>query len=180
MYRRNIMVTLHSHRKNLQKNPLAYSEDIERCYTTVVKHLKDAGYKSITLNRAPQEIQEYVDLLFLAQDQRPYFHIETSSMLPFCWNSPSKNGWDINYIKYEWGHLQSINQNEGTAHNIENLCLQSARCNQHIQSSLNVDELKAYGGKLEEVIIKNELSRKQLFESDQWKDLLNRLEKWKD
>jgi len=173
------LITLLEHRKNLKGNSLSYSEDIERCYKTVVKHLKDAGYKRVTLNRAPTEIKKFVDLIFLAQDKKPYFHINTPSMLPFCWNAPSNGGWDVNYIKYEWGHLNSRNQNGQEAHNIENLCLQSARCNQHIQSSLNINELKAYGGKLEEVINKNALSRSQLFNSIEWGSLLKSLEEWK-
>ena len=172
-------MTLAEHRENLKKNSDAYSMDMERCYSTVVKHLKDVGYKRITLKRAPEVVKKFVNLIFLSQDKKPYFHIESKSGLPFCWNSPSNKGWDIDYIKYEWGHLMSRNQNGRNAHNIENLCLQSARCNQHIQSSMNIEELKAYGGKLEKVIIKNEKSREKLFKSDDWQVLLQDLSKWK-
>ena len=173
------MKTLLEHRKDLKANPQSYSTDIKRCYSTVVKHLKDAGYKRITLKRAPDTIKQFVDLIFSAQDVKPYFHIDSDMGLPFCWNAPSNGGWDIDYIKYEWGHLKSRNQHGEDAHNVENLCLQSARCNQHIQSSMNVDELKDYGGKLEEVINKNSLSRAQLFESTKWKNLLEKLDEWK-
>ncbi|MDO6575665.1 hypothetical protein, partial [Staphylococcus pasteuri_A] len=77
----------------------------------VVKHLKDSGFKKITLNRAPSEIKEFVNLIFKSQNFKPFFHIESTSGLPYCWNSPAKDGWDIDYIKYEWGHLNSKNQN---------------------------------------------------------------------
>jgi len=171
--------SLLEHRQSLSKNPEAYCHDISRCYGTAVKHMKDAGYKKITLNRAPQEVKDFVDYIFESQDKQPFFHIESESGLPFCWNSPSKNGWDIDYIKYEWGHLNSRNQHGSAALSIENLCLQSARCNQHIQSSMNVDELKAYEGKLREVIEKHEVKRKKLFDSENWKKLLDRLEAWR-
>ncbi|HFQ5405238.1 TPA: hypothetical protein ACGVBQ_004298 [Vibrio vulnificus] len=166
------MKSLLEHRESLKNNIQAYDVDIQRCYGTVVKHLKDAGYKRITLNRAESIIQQFVDLIFEAQERKPFFHIESSSGLPYCWNSPSKNGWDIDYIKYEWGHLQSRNQNGDAAHCVQNLCLQSARCNQHIQSSMNVDELKEYGGKLKKTIDKHLCKREKLFASDEWKALL--------
>ncbi|OEE06368.1 hypothetical protein OC7_01995 [Vibrio cyclitrophicus ZF270] len=85
----------------------------------------------------------------------------------------------MDYIKYEWGHLKSRNQNGDAAYCAQNLCLQSARCNQHIQSSMNVEELKEYGGKLEQVISKNLDERASLFSSDKWQELLTELEPWK-
>jgi len=44
---------------------------------------------------------------------------------------------------------------------------------------MNVDELKAYEGKLREVIEKHEVKRKKLFDSENWKKLLDRLEAWR-
>ena len=173
------MKSLLEHRKNLMCNPQAYTFDIERCYSTVVKHLKDAGFTKITLNRAPKEIKEFVNLILESQSSKPFFHINSDSGLPFCWNSPAKDGWDIDYIKYEWGHLRSKNQNGSSALCAQNLCLQSARCNQHIQSSMNIEELKEYGGKLEAVINKNQSSRESLFQTNQWITLINRMKKWK-
>lgn len=171
--------TLLAHRKKLASNAHAYIADIPRCYESVVKHLKDAGYKRLTFNRAPSLVKRYVDLIFSSQKNKPFFHIESVSGLPFCWNSPAKGGWELDYIKYEWGHIYSINQNADTAFSITNLCLQSARCNQHIQSSMNIDELKAYGGKLEEIIVTNMHNRNQLFNSIEWEKLLIEFEQWR-
>lgn len=173
------MVTLSEHRKLLKANKDAYTEDIERCYRTAVKHLKDAGYNGITLNRAYEEVKNFVDLIFATQENKPFFHIESDLGLPFCWNSPSKGGWDINYIRYEWGHLRSKNQNIKDYKCIMNLCLQSARCNQHIQSSMNVVELLEYGGKLKEVIERNLARREALFNSDSWRSLIESIEPYK-
>ncbi len=172
-------MTLLEHRQNLKNNERMYIEDIERCYSTVVNHLKNAGYKKITYNRASNEIKEFVNLIFDAQHKKPFLHIESEIGLPFCWNSPYKDGWSYNYIRYEWGHLNSRNQNKETAHDIENLCLQSARCNQHIQSSMNITELKEYGGKLEKVIDENLKRREDLFKTQHWKELLKKMEEWR-
>lgn len=171
-------LTLRHHREMLAKEGQnAYSLDIERCYKSVVPHLKKSGYKKVSLSKCEALIIKFVEMIFQAQSKKPFFHIDGD--LPFCWNSPSNGGWELPYIKYEWGHLNSINQNIDTAHNIENLCLQSARCNQHIQSSLNVTELLVYGGKLEETIKRNLKQRNELFSSDQWLSLLNDLREFK-
>lgn len=173
------IITLRQHRERLAKaGAEAYLQDIERCYGSVVPHLKKAGYKKVTPKRCGDLIKDFVDMIFLAQGQRPFFHIEGE--LPFCWNTRRDKGWSLSYIRYEWGHLNSINQNIDSAHNIENLCLQSGRCNQHIQSALNADELISYGGELEKIINKNLKSRKLLFASAKWASLLEKLDKFKD
>jgi hypothetical protein len=98
--------------------------------------------------------------------------------LPYCWNAPKD--WDKDYIRYEWGHLSSRNQNEG-AHHIENLCLQSARCNQHIQTSMDIGEVLFWleGSRVAErarVVLER---RQQFFSSDGWKDLFNELSRFR-
>ncbi|MDZ7869096.1 MAG: hypothetical protein U5L02_07840 [Rheinheimera sp.] len=173
------MKSLQEHRESIKNNSNAYLYDIPRCYETAVKHIKDAGYTKITLKRAPDIVKNFVDYIFESQNERPFFHIESTCGLPFCWNSPYKGGWDIDYIKYEWGHLNSKNQNGDAADCIQNICLQSSRCNQHIQSSMNVIELLEYGGKLAEVINTNIHSRELLFQSRKWFELLDRLEEWR-
>ncbi len=170
-------LNLKKHRQNiLNFGEDAYTMDISRCYKSVIPHLKKAGYQKVTWKRCPDLLTKYVDLIFKCQDSRPFFHIHIENCLPFCWNSPAKKGWDLNYIKYEWGHINSINQNNDLAHSENNLCLQSARCNQHIQSSLNVDELIQYGGELEVVIRKNLSNREKLFASNEWQELLKCLD----
>ena len=167
------------HRIALSKNPQALIIDVERCYHTVVPHLKRSGYPKITYRRAENLIRQYVDAVFICQNRRPFFWIESKSKLPYCWNAPHNLGWTVDYIMYQWGHLNSLNQVGESAHCIENLCLQSARCNQHIQSSLNVDELTEYGGKLEEIIKANLERRRQLFASQLWLDLMAQLAVWR-
>jgi len=159
-------ITLYNHRLSIKNNEYAYIYDIDRCYVSVIPHLRRCGVKFKKKQLISEYIKKYVDLIFCAQKNKPFFHIESN--LPFCWNAPSKGGWSINYIKYEWGHINSINQNGSYSHNIRNLCLQSARCNQHMQSSLNIIELMEYGGKLSEVIERNMAERENLFLSEEW------------
>jgi hypothetical protein len=171
------MKTLLQHRQELAANPEAYAKGLKRAARTSAPHLKKAGYPLLTPTRSEAERTEFVQLIFRAQGERPFFHIEAP--FPYCWNAPSNGGWDINYIKYEWGHLRSINQNPESAFEIENLCLMSARCNQHIQSSMNVEELLVYGGALEAAIRQNLASRQALFASEAWKSLIAKLHKFK-
>ena len=171
------MKSLLEHRQELAENPVAYTRDLERVADTLVQHLKKAGYRHLTAGCSKAERKEFVSLIFRAQSEKPFLHIEAS--LPYCWNSPYRDGWNFDYIRYEWGHLRSINQNPSSAFDAENLCLMSARCNQHIQSSMNVDYLLEYGGALEAVIRKNLAARQQLFESQEWKSLLSRMERFK-
>ena len=168
-------LSLKEHRESIKNNPHSYDFDIKRCYKSVRPHLRKCGV-FLPFKKKPyleQYINEYVDMIFSAQNCKPFFYFESD--LPFCWNVPQKGGWDLNYIKYEWGHLKSIHQNSNESYNLENLCLQSARCNQHLQSSLNVEELLEYGGKISIVIEQNMERRQKLFKTDKWKKNINYL-----
>jgi hypothetical protein len=157
------------HRKALSENPDAYSfelddQAIHRLVKTLVPHLKHAGF-NVSPSKNSRELSEIVKLLFTAQDNLPFFHVEGTE-LPLCWNSPKD--WGKNYIKYEWGHLRSRNQAQSDAHSLTNLGLYSARCNQHIQTSLHIEELMVYGGVLAQRISNVLSARRKLFESEDW------------
>jgi len=164
--------TLIEHRHALSKNPEAYSfelqdENIDRLVKTLVPHLKTSGY-TVSPVKSRAALVQVIRALWEVQDQRPMFHVEGTE-LPLCWNAP-KN-WDLKYVKYEWGHLQSKNQNPRTAHRLENLALYSARCNQHIQTSMNIEELMTYGGVLAHRISSVLTRRRFLFASEEWSGL---------
>ena len=168
--------TLLEHRQELAANPECYTkDDYGRVSRTLVQHLKDVGYPRMTGGSGQAERREFIRLIFEVQGRRPFLHIEAP--LPSCWNSPGRGDWDYNYIRYEWGHLLSKNQNPEEAFDVQNLCLMSARCNQ-VQTSMNIDELQIYGGPLELVIQRNIAARKVLFDSQQWVSLLSRLEQY--
>ena len=164
------------HRKAIASNASAYSYEIEnkmeRLVSTLIPHLNLAGVK---LSRKKHDISlaALIVMLFDAQEQKPIFHVEGTE-LPLCWNSPGD--WDKDYIKYEWGHLKSKNQNPESVFSIENFALYSARCNKHIQSSMNIEELMVYGGILAQRISEVLANRRILFTSDVW---CNEIEKLK-
>ena len=60
---------------------------------------------------------------------------------------------------------------------LENLGLHSARCNQHIQSSMNIEELMVYGGILAQRMSNVLTARKKLFDSTDWKELIGGLDR---
>lgn len=164
------------HRKALSLNPDAYSyelkdENIKRLVKTLVPHLKNSGLK-VSPSKNFDELSQIIKLLFHVQDDRPLFHVEGTEM-PLCWNSPKY--WGNDYIKYEWGHLRSQNQAEDKANKLENLGLYSARCNNHIQTSMHIEELMVYGGILAQRISNVLTARRKLFESEHWQSLVQKI-----
>jgi hypothetical protein len=162
------------HRINIKQNPNAYIEDLQgnRLILTLVSHIR-GDFRNIRFSKEKYLIlREIIILLFETQDNKPIFHIEGTE-LPVCWNKPYD--WNYNYIRYEWGHLLSRNQNPDNLDNIQNLGLYSARCNQHIQTSMNIEELMIYGGHLAQRISDVLIKRKILFETKIWQELIDRL-----
>ena len=165
------------HRRALAENADAYTfelrdENIQRLVKTLIPRLRNAGYK-VAFGKSFDTLAKVIGYLFEAQDNRPFFHVEGTE-LPLCWNAPKD--WDKNYIKYEWGHLRSLNQAPEQAYELENLGLYSARCNQHIQTSMHIEELMVYGGILAQRISNVLTARRKLFESEEWKLLVTKLD----
>jgi hypothetical protein len=169
-------IRLIDHRRALADNDEAYtfelrSENISRLVKTLLLHLKKAGYQ-LTPTNSFDDLSRIIQLLFEAQEKRPFFHVEGTE-LPLCWNSPKD--WDKTYLKYEWGHLRSKNQSPEKAHQLENLGLYSARCNQHIQTSMHIEELMVYGGILAQRISNVLTARRRLFQTAEWRQLVEKL-----
>ena len=168
-------MTLIEHRRNINENPDAYEIDLrsDRLVESIINHIRE-DFRGVRFNQEKRDIlKKIVYLLFEAQEHRPFFHVEGTE-LPLCWNRPSD--WDnIDYIKYEWGHLLSQNQRPEESSSIENIGLYSARCNQHIQSSMNIQELMVYGGLLAQRISNVLTNRRILFASEKWEHLIKAL-----
>lgn len=162
------MAILRDHRNALAANTDSYERDLPRVYKTFARHLVRFGYRRV----ARPLVAEVVEMLFEAQGRRPLFYVDTP--LPFCWNAPG--GWKYDYIRYEWGHLRSRNQNVDADH-LENLALCSARCNQHIQTSMDIREVRewldgsAIARRIDEVLDR----RAKLIAGPAWKDTCARL-----
>jgi hypothetical protein len=165
--------SLHTHRCHLAAIEPTPAE-LDRLQKTLACHLRDMGY-----SRVPKFIRkELLDLILRTQDNKPFFWIEAN--LPFCWNNPKD--WDKTYIAYQWGHLNPRNSVPECSQTVTDLCLMSARCNNHIQSSLPLEDLEFYfqgstvGARITNVIRK----RRELFASEVWKKLLGRLERYRE
>lgn len=163
-------IPLVEHRKRLNANPKAFEEHYPKARENYAKIVK--GYsKKVRLQMA--------DLVWEAQGRKPLFYHESiTTGLPLVWNAPkivnSREGkhhtWnDCDFFHYEIGHL--VPKNSGGNDDPENLCFMSGRCNQHIQSSLPLDEvMDNYFRSNDE--IKDRLSAlTNLHETDEWKQL---------
>ena len=162
------------HRRIINSNPQAYVKDLksDRLVKSIINHIRN-DFANVRFDHHKKKVlSEIINLLFDAQEQRPFFHVEGTE-LPLCWNRPAD--WNIDYIKYEWGHLLSKNQMPEKSSSIENIGLYSARCNQHIQSSMNIQELMVYGGLLAQRISNVLTNRRVLFASSKWKELVSKL-----
>ena len=163
-------ITLLNHRKNLLGNQNRYIQDKERAINqfaeTSYKYYGPCGKNKKLLISLLRQLGK---LVFENQEYKPIY--EYQDALPRAWNSPMNGGWKVNYIKWEIGHLISLNQ--GGLNNPENLSFQSARCNQHIQTSMNYYETTEYTY-IEEV--KKRIDKLFiLHKSKEWNDILEKL-----
>jgi len=164
---------LYVHRSNIKKNmPRSYEYELkdkgkDRLILTLINKLTKK-YK-LSYKKNYEILSQFIELIAETQDFSPIFDIK-SVKLPLCWNSPKD--WKLKYIKYEWGHLYSKSQNTDLEYNLENLGLYSARCNQHLQSSLDIDEVLVYGGIIAQRISGILIEREKLFRSKIWKNLV--------
>jgi hypothetical protein len=168
------------HRLNIRKNmPEAYEFELkgdgkERIIGTLAV-LLSKKFK-ISKKKHNNLLSQYIDLIAETQDYSPIFDIK-SIKLPLCWNKPTD--WEYNYIRYEWGHLYSKSQNPDLEYDLENLGLYSSRCNQHIQSSMDIHEVIIYGGIIAQRISNVLLKRDELFRKKIWKELMIEFNKLK-
>ena len=163
---------LQDHRRRLSRIEPDDAE-LARLEKTLSGHLARMGYR-----RVPEALRRnIVTSIFGTQDYKPFFWIVGT--LPFCWNDPKD--WDKDYIKFQWGHLNPRNSLADGSGKVEELCLMSARCNNHIQSSLPLDDLQEYfrgsatGLRIQQVLEK----RTALFASTDWQRITRELDNCK-
>jgi hypothetical protein len=163
-------MTLLEHREVLLSNPNRYTQDAERAIMQFAQSAyKNIGNQGSNKKKLIPLYQKLGQLVIEAQGYKPLYDYESD--LPRAWNSPMKGGWKLNYIKYEIGHLISVNN--GGSFKPENLSFQSARCNQHVQTSMNYNETTEYAY-IEEV--RNRVNNLFiLHKSKEWLDIINYL-----
>lgn len=168
------------HLRLLEKNKEAYTYylDNKECRDKLIKnfnkYLKDDYPNRYLTERRKKILCQMITLLFETQNKKPFFYFENESF-PLCWNRPGKHfcNWELDYIKYEWGHLypEGVDSNNNKVDIFENLSLQSGHCNDKIQNIMNVDQVRCYGGQLKERIDYVMKKRKELFDLPKWKKL---------
>jgi len=170
MAEHNVKITLLQHRENLLNNPNRFIQDKERAIGQFAEtSYKNYGRCGKNKKSVIQLLKQLGKLVFENQENTPIYEYQDD--LPRSWNSPMKGGWKLNYIKWEIGHLKSKNQ--GGTNEPENLSFQSARCNQHIQTSMNYFETTEYKCKEE---VKNRIDKLFiLHKSKEWKDILEKI-----
>jgi len=161
---------LNQHRIELSVNQDRFTQDKTRTIKNWIKHARKwVSEKNPSANKKNTSIilEQMANMLWEAQGGKPLFQFDSANGLPLSWNRPQDG--TVNYIRYEIGHMNPVNN--GGLSNPENLCYQSARCNQHIQSSLSLDEvLESYFQDNQEVLdrVNSVLS---LHQSEEWKRL---------
>ena len=163
--------SLHIHRQSLKDNVNSFVEDKDRAIENMTKHIWN-WVKIVSPNTKKNEIKnilfEIAYMIFDAQSQMPLFQFGEDIT---AWNRPGD--WNYNYIRYEIGHKTPINAG-GTSHP-ENLCFMSARCNQHIQSSLEMHNVLDWYFSNNVEVQSRINSLEELYKSDSWKEKINQI-----
>jgi hypothetical protein len=118
--------------------PIPASE-IERLQGTLSNHLRKMAVPMTKTERT-----EYVKGLLLSQNQTCILGASVGGR--YCWNEPKENYVDDiytekTYLKLQWGHIKPRCRKEEQS--IGDLCLMCARCNNQIQTSRQLVQLKA-------------------------------------
>jgi len=162
---------LNQHRQELNGNQNRFTTDKNRAITNWVKEVRKWIRKqnniSIRNKDSTSTLTKMANMVWEAQGGKPLFQFDSADGLPLSWNRPQDG--EKNYIRYDIGHMLPVNSNGDS--NPENLCFQSARCNQHIQSSLPLqDVIDSYFKGNEEVLTRiNSLF--ELHKSQEWTQL---------
>ena len=112
--------------------PIPESE-IDRLQQTLYPHLRKMKISSTK----PQRIQ-FVKELLKNQNNTCAFGKNVGGK--YCWNEPKDS--DKKYLKLQWGHIKPRCRKDETQ-TIKDLCLLCARCNNQIQTSRYLCQLKA-------------------------------------
>lgn len=113
--------------------------EVERLQKTLSNHLRQMNISMTKSARA-----EYVKTLLVKQNQTCAFGKNVRGI--YCWNEPKENYTDNvytekTYLKLQWGHIKPRCRKEEQS--AEDLCLLCARCNNQIQTSRHLSQLKA-------------------------------------
>jgi hypothetical protein len=107
--------------------------EIDRLQQTLYVHLHKMNVSSTKPGRI-----DFVKYLLDRQNNTCAFGKNVGGK--YCWNSPSDS--EKKYLKFQWGHIKPRCRNDETQ-TVKDLCLLCARCNNQIQTSRYLCQLKA-------------------------------------
>jgi hypothetical protein len=107
--------------------------ELDRLQTTLYPHLRKMKMSSTK----PQRVQ-FVKELMEKQKNTCAFGKNVDGK--YCWNEPKDS--EKKYLKLQWGHIKPRCRTVETQ-TIKDLCLLCARCNNQIQTSRHLCQLKA-------------------------------------
>ena len=170
-------ITAQQHRRNLRGNPTSLTTDKQRALNSWAlmawNYVRLNTSKDWRKRDAMVLLLEMANMIWDAQSGEPLFHfVSEISDLPMSWNKPQYWSQDA-YIHYQIGHVIARN-GDGTSHP-NNLCFQSARCNEHLQASLDLDEAMEYFENIPSVKRRVE-QFKAVHTTAEWQTLLNQLQ----
>jgi hypothetical protein len=113
--------------------------EVERLQKTLSNHLRRMNISITKSDRT-----EYVTTLLAKQNRTCAFGKNIRGI--YCWNEPKENYIDDvytekTYLKLQWGHIKPRCRKEEQT--VDDLCLLCARCNNQIQTSRHLSQLKA-------------------------------------
>ena len=113
--------------------------EVERLQGTLSNHLRNMNAQMPKSART-----EFVKTLLAKQNQTCAFGKNVGGI--YCWNEPKENYveniyTEKAYLKLQWGHIKPRSRKEEQT--TEDLCLLCARCNNQIQTSRHLEQLKA-------------------------------------
>ena len=113
--------------------------EVERLQKTSYNHLRQMNISMAKIDRI-----EFVKTLLAKQNRTCAFGKNVGGI--YCWNEPKENYIDgvyteKTYLKLQWGHIKPRCRKE--AQTKDDLCLLCARCNNQIQTSRHLQQLKA-------------------------------------
>jgi hypothetical protein len=176
------MNKLLEHRKLLITNPNHNTDGYPKFKENTIKKL----YKNFNIHKRCKGKEnkelikmffgDLIDMVWEAQGKVPFFGGYDSNGLPWHWNNPvaskDRPNFSTDYVELQYGHILSRNNQGKDRH--DNFTIQSARCNNHIQTSLNLSEAIICCPRQEVIERYNKV--KKLHASDKWKNKVNEIE----
>ena len=176
------MNKLLEHRKLLITNPNHNTAGYPRFKESTIKKLyANFGIHKRCKGKANKDLiktyfGDLIDMVWEAQDKIPFFGGYDTNGLPWHWNNPvasqGRPNFATDYVELQYGHILSRNNHGQDRH--DNFTIQSARCNNHIQTSLNLSEAIICCPRQE--VIDRYKKIKQLHNSDKWNNKVKQIE----